>query len=57
MPVVGTFLSNTFLAILAFSIVNRRTAAVGMSGWLYISILAFSFIKIVMWGQQQVYQQ
>lgn len=47
MAVEMIFLSNIFLAIFVFLIANVEIVIRDILGWLYISILAFLFIKIV----------
>lgn len=43
-----TFLFNTFLAVFAFSFTDVEVAAINILSFLYISVLAFLFVKIVM---------
>ena len=51
-PAAGAFLSNTSLAVFAFSIANAGAAAAGVSGWSHVPVFAFPIVKIVMRGQQ-----
>lgn len=44
--VAGAFLSNIFLTVFTFLIVNARTTAASMSVWSKIPVFAFSFIKV-----------
>lgn len=52
MAAVVAFLSNTSLAIFAFSIADVGVAAGAVSSWLYVPVFAFPLIKIVIRGQQ-----
>ena len=57
MPAAGVaaavaFLSNTSLAVFAFSIADAGVAAAGVSGWLHVPVFAFPLVKIVTRGQQ-----
>ncbi len=49
-PAAVSFLSNTSLAVFAFSIANAGAAAAGVSSGLHVSVFAFPLVKIVTWG-------
>ncbi len=51
-PAEGAFLSNTSLAVFAFSIANAEAAAAGVSGWSHVPVSAFPLVKVVTRGRQ-----